>query len=243
MSKLYITATPIGNLSDISLRAIETLKRVDFILCEDTRTTAKLLHRFKVNTPTISYHQHSKLKKVERIVDLLKQGRDVALVSDAGTPGIADPGGKLVEQVVRELGSQVEVVAVPGPCALTAAASVSGLPMDRFVFMGFPPAKKKRRKFFQEVLASKYPVILYESPHRILKTLTELGALAERGGSDPPQIGEGQTLPGLQVVLCRELTKLHETTYRGTPQDIAKKLKTDKIKGEFIIILKPYDRK
>lgn len=227
MSKLFIVATPIGNLSDFSPRAVETLKRVNFILCEDTRITSKLLNRFQLNTPTISYHQHSKLKKVERIVGLLKEGKDLALVSDAGTPGIADPGNKLVAEVIKCLSDQVEVIPIPGPSALVAAASICGFSMDKFVFMGFPPVKNKRQKFFQEVLASKYPVILYESPHRILKTLNELEIMNNE----------------LRIVVCRELTKLYEIIYRGAPQEVAKKLKTDTIKGEFVIVLKPYGRR
>jgi len=188
MANLYIVATPIGNLEDMTLRGLRILREVDLILCEDTRVTKKLLDHFVIDTPTMSYHQHSKLKKVNHIVDLLKEGKDIALVSDAGTPGISDPGGKLVEEVSKV---GLEVYAVPGPSAVAAAASISGIAMDKFLFMGFPPQKKKRKKFFGEVASSKYPVILYESPHRVMKTLAELEEID----------------PGLQAVVGRELTK------------------------------------
>ncbi len=225
MSKLFIIATPIGNLSDITARAITTLKGVDLILCEDTRQTQKLLNHFSIKTSTLSYHQHSKLNKVEKIINLLKQGKDLALVSDAGTPGIADPGGKLVEQVIKELGEQVAVVPIPGSSALTAAASISGFPMDKFLFLGFPPAKKKRQKFFQEVIQSKHPVILYESPHRILKTLNELSEISTYQHVE------------ISLVVGRELTKKFETIYRGIPAEVAKNIESDKVKGEFVIVV------
>ena len=148
MASLYIIATPIGNLKDISLRALEILKEVDLVLAEDTRITKKLLNHYQIKTPLLSYHQHSKLKKVEYIIQLLKEGKNLALVSDAGTPGISDPGGKLIETVLDSFDSNdsnsVLIVPIPGPSALSSAASISGLPMDRFVFMGFPPAKKER---------------------------------------------------------------------------------------------------
>ena len=218
MANLYIVATPIGNLEDMTLRGLRILREVDLILCEDTRLTKKLLDHFVIDTPTMSYHQHSKLKKINHIVDLLKEGKDIALVSDAGTPGISDPGGKLVEEVSKV---GLEVYAVPGPSAVAAAASISGMPMEKFLFMGFPPQKKKRKKFFEEVASSKYPVVLYESPHRIMKTLAELEEID----------------PGLQAVVGRELTKKFETVYRGTIGEVASKIENDKIKGEFVIIV------
>lgn len=221
MTTLYIVATPIGNLKDITLRAIEVLKEVDFILCEDTRVTKKLLDRYEIKTETLSYHQHSKLQKIQKIITLLKQGKNLALVSDAGTPGISDPGNQLIEEVFKVGLQTVHVSPIPGASAVSAAASISGFPMDRFVFMGFPPQKRKRSKFFEEVLRSKYPVILYESPHRIIKTLEELKELNQK----------------LQVVVCRELTKKFETTYRGTVDEVLKQLKKDITKGEFVIIV------
>jgi 16S rRNA (cytidine1402-2'-O)-methyltransferase len=220
MATLYIVATPIGNLEDISKRALRILSKVSFILSEDTRTTQKLLDRYGIKTPTLSYHQHSKLKKVEEIVKLLGGNKDLALVSDAGTPGISDPGNKLVKKVVELLGDKVKVVSIPGPSAVTVAASISAFPMDKFLFLGFPPTKKKRKKFFEQVFKSEYPVILYESPYRIIKTLEEL----ETEGKEP------------KVMVARELTKKFETVYRGSVEEVIGKLKEEKIRGEFIII-------
>jgi 16S rRNA (cytidine1402-2'-O)-methyltransferase len=221
MSTLYIVATPIGNLQDVTFRAIETLKRVDLILCEDTRVTQKLLSHYEIKTPTLSYHQHSKLNKIEYIVELLKQGKNLALVSDAGTPGISDPGSRLVQKVAESLGDSVKMVPIPGSSAVTALASVSGLPVDRFLFLGFPPIKNKRKKFFEEVANSKYPVIFYESPYRIIKTLQELNSL----------------VGAREIVVCRELTKKFETIYRGKAEDVIKKIKDGEIRGEFAVIV------
>ncbi len=218
MSNLFIVATPIGNLKDISQRALETLKRVDFILSEDTRQTQKLLNHFGIKTRTISYHQHSKLKKINYILDLLKKGKNLALVSDAGTPGISDPGNKLIEEVIKSLSNQVFIIPIPGASALAAAASLSGFAMDKFLFLGFPPVKKKRNKFFEEIRSSKYPIILYESPYKIEKTLKEL-----------PQ--------NRQLVVCRELTKIYESVYRGRAAEVLEQLKKDKIKGELVVII------
>ncbi len=215
MPTLYIVATPIGNLGDFSLRGLRILKEVDLILCEDTRTTKKLLTRYQINKPTVSYHQHSRLTKIEYILNQLKKGRDLALVSEAGTPGISDPGAKLIDYLVRQL-PHLKIVPVPGPSALISALSVSGFLADKFIFLGFPPAKKKRKKFFQEVAQAKYTVVLYESSHRILKTLQELINLDR------------------QIVVCRELTKKFETIYRGNIREIIEQVKP---KGEFVIII------
>ncbi len=217
MAILYIVATPIGNLHDISFRALEVLKKVDLILCEDTRITRKLLDRYNIKASTLSYHQHSKLKKIEYIISLLKQGKNLALVSDAGTPGISDPGSKLIAQVAP---LQIKIAPIPGPSAAIAAASVSGFSMDKFIFMGFPPTKKKRKKFFEEVIFSKYPVIFYESPYRILKTLKDLEDLKDR-----------------EIVVCREMTKRFEIIYRGKPEEIIKEIEQDKTRGEFVVIV------
>jgi len=177
MVTLYIIGTPIGNLKDITLRALEVLKEVDLILCEDTRVTKKLLEHYQIKKPLLNYHQHSRLKKVNYILELLKQGKNLALVSDAGTPGISDPGNLLVYEAIERLREKVEIIPIPGPSAATAAASISGFPMDKFLFLGFPPTKRKRKKFFEAVVKSKYPVIFYESPYRIIKTLKELSSL------------------------------------------------------------------
>lgn len=230
MSTLYVVATPIGNLSDIASRALEVLTKVDLILCEDTRVTQKLLCRFNIETKTLSYHQHSKLKKINYILKLLEQGKDLALVSDAGTPGISDPCNKLIRAICQQcltpdVKHSIEIIPIPGPSALTAAVSISGFPMGRFLFLGFPPTKKRRNKFFEEVINSKYPVILYESPHRILKTLNELSMINNR----------------LSAIVCRELTKKFEITYRGTIESIIGQLEdariNNKIKGEFVIVV------
>jgi len=218
MSTLYIVATPLGNLEDISQRALRILSEVDLILCEDTRVTKRLLDHYEIKTLTLSYHQHSELKKVEYIIQLLSEGKNLALVSDAGTPGISDPGNKLITKVCH-LG--VKIVPIPGPSAVTAAASVAGFAMDKFVFLGFPPVKKKRKKFFAEVVNSKYPVIFYESPHRIIKSLAELRIINSQ----------------LSIVVCRELTKKFETIYRGTVKEILEQLEKEEIRGEFVVIV------
>lgn len=221
MAILYIVATPIGNLQDITLRAIETLKGVDLILCEDTRVTQKLLSHYEIQKPTLSYHQHSKLNKVEHILELLSRGENLALVSDAGTPGISDPGNKLIQEVIKSLSDSVKIVPIPGSCAVTAAASISGLAADKFLFLGFPPLKNKRKKFFEEVAGSKYSVIFYESTYRIIKTLNELS----------PLIGERE------VVVCRELTKKFETIYRGKINEVIKEIEGGESRGEFAVIV------
>ncbi|MFH1180898.1 MAG: 16S rRNA (cytidine(1402)-2'-O)-methyltransferase [bacterium] len=222
MSILYIVATPIGNLEDITKRALRVLAEVDLILCEDTRQTQKLLNFYNIKTKTLSYHQHSKLQKIGQIIQLLKLGKNLALVSDAGTPGISDPGNQLVAQVASAQITQVQPV--PGSSALTAAASVSGFPMDKFLFLGFPPMKKKRKKFFEEILGSKYPVIFYESPHRIIKTLKELSSFVEG-------------LSSLDIMVGRELTKKFETIYRGKIGEITKTLEKEGPRGEFAVVV------
>lgn len=241
MNILYVVATPIGHLKDVTFRALEILKGVDLILAEDTRVTQKLLRHFGIKTPTLSYHQHSELKKISYILRLLKQGKDLALVSDAGTPGISDPGNKLVQEVIESLGDRVKIVPVPGTSALTAAASISGFPTDKFLFLGFPPAKRKRKKFFEEIANSKYPVIFYESPHRILKSLSDLRE-TDTKFTPTPKLGVGASAkPTRNVVVCRELTKKFETTYRGAIERVIEKIEGDKIKGkikgEFVVMV------
>ncbi|OIO49070.1 MAG: 16S rRNA (cytidine(1402)-2'-O)-methyltransferase [Parcubacteria group bacterium CG1_02_41_26] len=233
MTNFYVVATPIGNLGDISQRALNVLREVDLVLAEDTRTTKNLLNHFGIEKPIVSYHQHSKISKINEILAMLRNGQNLALVSDAGTPGISDPGGQLVEAIVRELGDLVKIEPIPGPSAITAIASVCGFPMDRFLFLGFPPAKNKRKKFFEEVIASKYPVILYESCHRILKTLGELKEVCS--------FPERKERTSFQIVVGRELTKKFETIYRGTLNEVAKEIENDKvggnIKGEFVVAI------
>jgi len=221
MSTFYIVATPIGNLNDVSKRALQTLSEADLILCEDTRVTKKLLERYNIKTQTLSYHQHSRLWKIDYILSLLKQGKNLALVSNAGTPGISDPGNLLVNEAIKRLSDEVKIVPVPGSSAVTAAASVSGFPTDRFLFLGFPPTKRKRRKFFVEAVNSKYPVIFYESPYRIIKTLKDIGSL----------VGDRE------IVVCRELTKKFETIYRGTTEEVLNQLEKSETKGEFVVVI------
>lgn len=221
-SILYIVATPIGNLEDITLRALRVLKEVDLIACEDTRKTKNLLSRFQIQTPTISYHQHSKVQKLDYLIELLRQGKRVALVSDAGTPGISDPGNLLVQKAAEQLSDGVQVVPVPGPCAATALASVSGLPTDKFLFLGFPPHKKGREKFFKRVAESEETVIFYESPHRFLKALNSLSELLDENR---------------KVVVGRELTKMFEEVVRGTIGEVAGYFANKGVKGELVIIV------
>jgi len=221
MLKFYVVGTPIGNLGDICERAITTLKEVDLILCEDTRVTKKLLNHFNINTKTQSYHQHSKLSKIDLIKNFLKRGNDIALVSDAGMPGVSDPGAKLIAELIKEFGDEINIVSIPGPSAVTSILSVSGFPSDKFVFLGFPPHKKGREKFFKELASQKYTVVIYESTHRILKTLDELI----------------ENLKERQIVVGRELTKKFETLYRGTPKEVKNILQEGSIKGEFVIAI------
>lgn len=217
---LYMVATPIGNLGDITLRALETLKSVDFILCEDTRNTQKLLNHFAIKTATISYHQHSDFKKVQEIQALLEDQKNLALVTDAGTPGISDPGNLLIEQLTQN-NPKIQIIPIPGASAVISALSISGFPTDKFLFLGFPPHKNKRQKFFQTVAESEYTVAFYESNHRITKALESLQQLLN---------------PERQVVICRELTKAFESTYRGTITEIQKMNIAEK--GEFVVLVK-----
>ena len=219
---LYIVATPIGNLKDLSLRAIETLKEVDFILAEDTRVTVKLLNHYEIKTPLVSYFQHSSLKKNDYIIGLLKQGKNLALVSDAGTPGINDPGGKLIEEVIKKLSGSVKIIPIPGPNAAIAALSISGFNADKFLFLGYPPHKKGRQKFFKEIVDSRYPVVFYESVHRIIRSLKELVSF--------------ESLKSREIVVCRELTKKFETIYRGKIEEIISQIEKEKL-GEFVIMV------
>jgi len=222
---LFVVATPIGNLSDLSVRALETLASVSAVLCEDTRVTSKLLAVAKLEKTLIAFHQHSDERRVDEVVERLRTGESLALVTDAGTPGISDPGGKLVERVVKEFGTDAVIIPIPGPNAAIAALSVSGFPADRFLFLGFPPHKKGRQGYFKEIAAFDGTVAFYESTHRILKTLKELE--------------EVERLKERPLVVCRELTKIHETTYRGTAAEVTKRLEATSIKGEFVVIVGP----
>jgi len=225
MGILYIIATPIGNLGDITLRALEVLKSVDLVVCEDTRQTVKLLNHYQIKKPLVSYFQHSKLSKIEYIAEKLREGKNVALVTDAGTPGISDPGGILVSKLTSEYVNkeEIKVVPIPGPCAAIAALSVSGFPTDKFVFMGFPPHKKGREKYFKEVASAEHTVVFYESTHRILKALEQIKSL----------------IPERQIMVAREITKMFESIYRGTAGEVLEILNSDKdnFKGEFVVVI------
>ncbi len=222
MATLYIIATPIGNLKDITLRALETLKSVDLILCEDTRVTKKLLLKYEIEKPLWSYHQHSRLNKIEQIINKLFSGKIIALVSDAGTPGISDPGGILIQAVYEKLGNDVKIVPIPGSNAAVAALSVSGFPADNFHFLGFPPNKKGRKTFFEKIAKIEETIVFYESKYRIEKALLEL-----------------EKIIGIrQMIVCRELTKQFETIYRGSAGECLEALRKDKILGEFVIVIR-----
>ncbi len=222
MPSLFIVATPIGNLKDMSERAKITLASVHTVLCEDTRVTSKLFETIGARPKLLSFHQHSDDTKINSVIKLLEQGNDLALVTDAGTPGISDPGGKLIEILVKHFGSELTIVPIPGSSAVITALSVSGFPTDEFIFLGFPPNKKGRQKFFDRLLTFEMTIVFYESTHRILKTLEEIN----------------KRLPDRQLVVCRELTKMFETIYRGTASEVTEKLKTSSIKGEFVIVIK-----
>lgn len=250
MPILYIVATPIGNLEDMTMRAARILSEVDFILCEDTRVTKVLLDHYKIDTPLISYHQHSTLQKVEQILSLLEQDKNLALVTDAGTPGISDPGGKLVQAVIERFGDDVKIESVPGASAVTAALSISGIAADKFIFLGFPPHKKGRQTFLRKILESEYPAVVYESKHRIIKFLEELDELNEKSGLTEDEEDdaarkykkpkeEKKPIHLTSVVVCRELSKMYETVYRGELKNIIERIKNgkDDQKGEFVVII------
>lgn len=213
--KLYIVATPIGNLGDITQRALDTLKLVDVIACEDTRVTSKLLARYEIKKELISYHQHSGESKVHKVIKSLKEGRNIALVSDAGTPGVSDPGNQLIELVTAE---DIEIEVIPGPSALAAALSACHFSTQEFVFYGFLPQKKGRQTKLKAISQEPKAIVLYESVYRIKKLL---GEIQEYRGD-------------VEVCVCRELTKLHETIYRGKVSDVLPQITE---KGEFVVII------
>ena len=216
--KLFVVATPIGNLQDISFRAVETLKKVNCIFAEDTRTSKKLINHYDIDTKLYSYHDHSSEKEIARLLDILKDHKDVALISDAGTPTISDPGYSLIRQCINE---GIEVIPIPGASALTAAISASGLPSDAFAFIGFLPTKKGRKKKISSLENLDMTIVLFESPHRLIKTLNQLKeALGER-----------------PIVVARELTKLYEEIIRGNFSSAIEFFEAKKIKGEIVIMI------
>jgi 16S rRNA (cytidine1402-2'-O)-methyltransferase len=216
---IYLIPTPIGNLEDITLRAIRLLKEVDLILAEDTRVSIKLLKHFEIGTPLQSFHMHNEHKKVQTIVDQLKNGKTVALISDAGTPGISDPGFLLVREALKE---GVEVQCLPGPTALIPALVQSGIPCDRFVFEGFLPPKKGRQTRLEQMALETRTQVFYESPHKLLKTLEQLVSFF---GANRP------------VAVVREISKLYESTFRGSAQEGLDFFEAHPPKGEFVIVV------
>lgn len=216
---LYIVSTPIGNLEDITFRAIRILKEADVIAAEDTRHTLKLLNYYGIAKPMISYWGERERARAEEVIERLSAGHSVALVSDAGTPGISDPGGVLIKRALEE---GFDVVPVPGPVALIAALTISGFPTEEFVFCGFLPAKQsQRRKFLDELSLEKRTVVVYESPHRIVESMAEMSEIF------------GQR----RMVLAREITKLHEEVMRGTVSEVFEVLIDSKIAGEYVLVV------
>lgn len=229
LGKLYIVATPIGNLSDMTFRAVEMLKSVDYILCEDTRMTKKLLDHYEIKNKTISFHSHSKLARTNDIITMISEGKSLALVSDAGTPCISDPGVILVAEIQKHFGSDVIISPIPGASALISALSASGLPAHEFSWKGFVPHKKGRETFFRDVANIETTVIFYESVHRFIKTLESLTAI----------------IPNREMVVAREITKMFEEFKRGTTTEIFDyyTANPDKIRGEFVIMVGPKNRR
>jgi 16S rRNA (cytidine1402-2'-O)-methyltransferase len=220
---LSVVATPIGNLGDITLRALETLRQADAIACEDTRVSSKLLARYDIKKPLLVYHAQSGRLAATRILSLLGEGKHVALVTDAGTPGISDPGSELVSLVRERLGDTVRIESIPGPSALTAALSIAGVPTNEFTFLGFLPHKKGRQTVMKEIASAERTYVFYESPHRLAKALGELDA----------------HLPDRTVVVLRELTKIYESVQTGTPSKLLAyfKARPKEARGEFVVIV------
>lgn len=218
--KLSLVATPIGNLEDMTFRAVRTLKEADYVLCEDTRVTGVLLKHYEIENKLKRYDAHASEQVHQEIIEDLLAGKSIALVSDAGTPGVSDPGVLLVKQT-REAGVAIEVI--PGASAVTAAFSLAGITGNQFVFLGFAPQKKGRETFFKSLSSFEQPVIFFESTHRIMKTLPSLN----------------ENYPEAKVYLARELTKMHETMHIGTPLELIAELETTPVKqkGEFVVIL------
>ncbi len=215
---LYIISTPIGNLEDITLRAIRTLKEVDYIAAEDTRHAKILLNKYEIKTTLLSYHSHSSQNKIEKIIDILKQGKSVALISDAGTPGISDPAYSLIQSAIKE---DIQISPIPGASALLAALVMSGKRMNEFLFIGFLPLKKGRKTLFESLVNEKRTIVFFESPHRILKTLNQMQ----------------EYLGDREIAVCREITKIHEEVLRFTVSEGIKHFEKNKPKGEFVILI------
>jgi 16S rRNA (cytidine1402-2'-O)-methyltransferase len=221
---IYLVATPIGNLEDITLRALRTLREVDLIACEDTRHTGRLLSHFEIEKPLVSYHDHNEAARAKELVERAQNGQSIAVVSDAGAPGISDPGFRVAKAAIE---AGVQVVAIPGPSAAVTALTASGLPSDRFRFEGFlPPRKAKRRSALEALRPERSTVVLYESPHRIVDVLRDIAAI----------FGDRQ------LVVAREMTKLHEEFLRGSAEDLVAILESrPAVKGEFVLLISAAD--
>ena len=214
---LYLVATPIGNLEDITLRAIRVLKEVDWIACEDTRNTLKLLNHFEISKPLISYHRHNEERRAEELIEKLKQGKSIAIVSDAGTPVISDPGEEIVKMAIE---NKVKIVPIPGACAFVNALIASGMEGKEFSFLGFLPLDKKLRKEkLEEIGETRKTTLLYEAPHKLKKTLEDLKTVIQ----------------DRRIVLAHELTKMHESLIRGTIEEVL--LQVGEPKGEFVMVI------
>jgi 16S rRNA (cytidine1402-2'-O)-methyltransferase len=227
MSKLSIVATPIGNLGDITLRAIQTLQNADLIVCEDTRVTKKLLSHFIIQKTCISFHSHNQDEQKIKILSLLREGKNLALVTDAGTPGISDPGLELVSFIRKNIQeNEIKIDVIPGPSALVAGISIAGVPCADFLFLGFLPHKKGRQTLFGEIANSQRTVIFYESPHRIQKTID---SLIEFCGDK-------------RVTICRELTKIHEEVVSGKAVELKEffEKNPEKVRGEFVVLVSTF---
>ena len=223
--KLYLCATPIGNLEDITLRVLRTLKEVDLIAAEDTRNSIKLLNHFEIKTPMTSYHEYNKIEKAYTLIEKMQQGQNVALITDTGTPGISDPGEELVAMCYE---SGIEVTSLPGPAACITALTLSGLSTRRFAFEAFLPSDKKERKAVLEELKNETrTVILYEAPHRLVKTLQELY----------------EALGNRRMTLCRELTKRYETAFRSTIEELLDYYGKEEPRGECVLVIEGRSRK
>jgi 16S rRNA (cytidine1402-2'-O)-methyltransferase len=217
---IYLVATPIGNLEDITLRALRILKEADLIACEDTRQTQKLLNHFGITTPTISYHEHNEAGRAKELVEQARQGRNIAIVSDAGMPGISDPGYRVVLQALEH---DIPVIPIPGASALVAGLAASGLPTDSFRFHGFLPAKQgQRRRTLEEIRLSSETEVFYEAPHRVAETLQDIVEV----------LGPART-----VVIAREITKLHEEFLRGSAEEILQQLQKKEVRGEITLLI------
>lgn len=216
--KLYLVATPIGNLQDITFRAVETLRQVDLIAAEDTRHAAILLRHYEIHKPAVSYHDFNERQVAPQLVAQMQQGKNIALITDAGSPGISDPGFFLVRAAVAE---SIVVEAIPGASAVVTAVTISGLPCDRFVFEGFPPAKKGRQTFFQNLASEPRTIVLYEAPQRVSRTLQDI--LTHWGDR--------------RVALARELTKIHEEVRRGKVSEILAGLQERTLRGECVLVV------